>query len=109
MARDQGTTDAATPTEHPLDSGELLNGWLAQLDPVDTAEAHACLMTGRYSHRLLVSLRSVLPTDARVRHGLDDPNEAQVGDPLSATIQTALRDHLLTDGLPDTRSARWGD
>ena len=77
------------------DTGTLLNRWLDDLGVAERAEAYGCLLTGSYSRRLLVSLRAALSPGQAVRHGLDDPHAAAAGDPLSATVQTLLRDRLL--------------
>lgn len=80
------------------DTGTLLNRWFDGLEAADNLEAFHCLLTGCYSRKLLTSLRAALPPGEATRHGLDDPHAAAPGDPLSASIQTLLRDHLLTDG-----------
>lgn len=82
------------------DTGTLLNGWLDDLDVTERAEAYGCLLTGVYSRGLLRSLRSTLSAGNATRHGLDDPHTADAGDPLSATIQTLLRDRLLVGDAP---------
>lgn len=77
------------------DTGTLLNRWLDGLGSADAQEALYCLVTGSYSRKLLASLRAVLDPGVAVRHGLDDPHTAAPGDPLSASVQTLLREHLL--------------
>ncbi|WP_380159247.1 hypothetical protein [Kineococcus sp. R86509] len=87
-----------TPTR---DTGTVLNDWFEGLDVEDTDEAFFCLRTGAYSRKLLTSLRRVLAPATATRHGLDDPHTAAPGDPLSASVQTFLRQHLLAGETAD--------
>ena len=78
------------------DTGSLLNQWLDGLDAAALDEARACLWSGTYSRKLLLSLRSALAEARPAPRGLDDPQLASPGDPLGALVQTLLREHLLT-------------
>lgn len=80
------------------DTGSLLNQWLDGLDAETLEEARACLWTGTYSRKLLLSLRAALSEARPAPRGLDAPDLAVPGDPLSATVQTLLREHLLRVG-----------
>lgn len=77
------------------DTGSLLNQWLDELDAAALDEACACLWSGTYSRKLLISLRVALAEARPTPRGLDDPTLAVPGDPLGATLQTVLREHLL--------------
>jgi len=79
-------------------TGELLHDWFLGLDDRGREEARSCLLRGSYSRALLLSLRPVLLAGAGHRRGLDDPHVAQCGEPLGATLQTFLRERLLTRG-----------
>ncbi|WP_432521051.1 hypothetical protein [Kineococcus sp. SYSU DK006] len=102
-------TDQALSTGRRVatDTWSALEQWLAGSDSAALAEARACLMSGTYSRALLTSLRTALPGGAAVRRGLDDPHQVLAGEPLSATVQTFLRERLLTTGLPGP-ARRWG-
>lgn len=89
----------------PTDTWTALEQWLADLDTAGLREARACLLSGTSSRALLVSLRDALSAGSANRRGLDDPHRAQPGDPLSATVQTFLRERLLSTP-PPARSPR---
>ncbi|WP_432563232.1 hypothetical protein [Kineococcus sp. SYSU DK003] len=87
-------------TRVTIDTWTALDQWLAGLDGVGLAEARACLSSGTYSRALLASLRTALSAGAADRRGLDDPHRVVAGEPLGATVQTFLRERLLTAGRP---------